>query len=254
VKNPVLEESAALYLRRREHFLLHSLYLTLSTVFVLLVWPTRSYMYFFRTETVPAVFLATAVFHILALAGMNIYIGMDRLGNTEIIRYSEWLEQTTLPVRALATGKLLSAILHTLFLTLLAAPFLVIAAGPSGVTLATAISLLPLLFLTAFLCRVAGQIVSHYGEESYFARTIGGWLFIALLFLISTQIYRPINPIVVVTQHLQALEPGVDVAATTIIPLWQSLLSLATLTGALVLLYWLGLKRHRLKAARGSDG
>lgn len=254
MKNPILEESAVVYLRRREYFLLHTLYLIASAVFVLLVWPTRSYMYFFRTETVPAAFLATAVFHILALAGMNIYVGMDRLANTEIIRYSEWLERTALPVGALATGKLTAGFLHSLFLTLLAAPFLVVAAGPSGVTLETVIVLLPLLFLTAFLCRVAGQIVSHYGQESYFARTIAGWLFVALLFLVSIQVYRPINPIVVVTQQLQALEPGVNAAARQTIPLWESLVALAVLTGALILIYWYGLKRHRQRAERGNNG
>jgi hypothetical protein len=131
---------------------------------------------------------------------------------------------------------------------------LVVAAGPSGVTLETVVVLLPLLFLTAFLCRVAGQIVSHYGEDSYFARTIAGWLFVALLFLVSIQVYRPINPIVVVTQQLQALEPGVNAAARQTIPLWESLVALAVLTGALILIYWYGLKRHRQRAERGSNG
>ncbi|MFP4376531.1 MAG: hypothetical protein ACLFP4_05765 [Spirochaetales bacterium] len=254
MSNPVLEESAAVYLRRREYLLLHSLYLIVSAVFVLMVWPARSYMYFFRTETVPAAFLATTVFHVLALAGVNMYIGMDRLANTEIIRYSEWLERTSLPVRALAAGKLAAGLLHSLFLTLLAAPFLVVAAGPSGVTITTVTSLLPLLFLTGFACRVAGQVVSHLGEESYFVRTIAGWFFMVLLFLLSIQVYQPINPIVVVTGQLQALEPGVDAAGSPAIPLWEALLALALLTGGLILIYWVGLTRHRHRAERGANG
>lgn len=252
MKNPVLDESTEILLHRRESFLMHAGYLLLLSLFLVVVWPSRSYMYFFRMESVPPVFLANAVFLVLLTGGFSFYLGLDRMAGGHAIRYVEWLERTNVPVRSLATGKILTGVVHTAFLVALGAPILIAAAGPSGVPLSVLPGLGLVVFLTALACRIAAMIVGHYGEESYVIRTVGIWVFAALLFVLSLRIFRPINPIVAAVEQIAVGAPGAigGIQQGAGVARAAGIIGLAALNVVLCAAYWFSLRRHRIRALR----
>jgi hypothetical protein len=159
-------------------------------------------MEFFRLNTVPAVFEVVTVFQLLMLSAVSLIAGQDRLAPSEIIRYSEWIERTTLPVRALFVGKVISALIHTVILVIVATPFVIVAAGPAGIPLRAAFASQWIVFVAALLCRIVGLLLSHVGEDHYVVRVIGAWVFLAILYLATIGSLQALNPIIaLVRQH-----------------------------------------------------
>lgn len=253
MRNPILEEAAAVYLRRREFVLLHLGWIAGALLFTIFLWPSRGFMYFFRTETIPAVFQATSVAHVLAVSTLSLYLGMERLGEEHIIRYSEWIERTTLPVGVLFRGKLLVALVQTVFLTATLFPFALIAAGPAGAPPAAVLASTTVVLLAGLASRFAGMLVGHLGETRYALRVLGPWLYALLLFVATVQLYRPINPIVaVISQHAEDspfMRPEAS-AALLDNPLVASGVPMLVLALALLVGYRASLFRHRADAIR----
>ncbi len=244
MRNPLLEESAAVYVRRREYLWLHLVYVAGLAVLAVVLWPARGFMYFFRTETVPGSFQATIIIHVLAVTGLSLAIGLDRIAESQIIRYSEWLERTAVPIRVLFTGKVVSAVAHTFFLVMAGVPFAVVAAGPAGISLTTVAASEAIVLLAGLLARIAGMLISHVGETRYVVRVIGSWVFLALLFVVTVRAYPPLNPIVaVIAQHSESS----PVAGN---PFLASGAPLAGAVIVLVALFWFSLERHRKAAHR----
>jgi hypothetical protein len=253
MRNPILEESSEVFLRTPQYVRLHLIYVGALILFTALLWPTRGFMVFFRTETVPAVFQAVVIFQLLLSAGMSIYIGLDRLAEAQIIKYSEWIERTALPIRVLAVGKVASAILHSLLLVALGFPMVVIAAGPSGIPFAAIMASETVVLLTVFVCRLAGLLISHIGEARYFTRVTGGWLFVALLFIATVRIAPMLNPVVsVIAQHGESSPLMLPDAGLTF---WNHPLSAPTIAFgflliALTTVYVASLYQHRRRFQR----
>jgi len=244
VRNPLIEESAEVYVRRREYLTLHLFYIVGLAAFAIFLWPARGFMYFFRTETIPASFQATIIIHVIAVTGINLAIGLDRLAESQIIRYSEWLERTAVPIRVLFTGKIVSALAHTFFLVMAGVPFAVVAAGPAGIPMRVVAASEAIILLAGLTGRVAGMLISHIGESRYVVRVIGSWVFVALFFVVTVRAYPPLNPIVaVIAQHSEDALPGAN-------PLLASGIPLAIAVTTLVALYWISLGRHRKLAER----
>lgn len=276
MSNPILEEAAEVYIRRREYLIFHLAYAAAIALFTVLLWPTRGFMYFFRTETIPAAFQATVIAHVIIVSGVSLYAGLDRLAENQIIRYSEWLERTHLPVGILFRGKLAAGMVHTIFLVLMAAPFAVVAAGPAGVPLAAVVASEVIVLIVGLISRFAGMIISHLGETRYVLRVVGAWLFVALFFVVTVQAYQPMNPIAaVIAQHEDdspfmqparvarsaeaplerspsaAEEAGLaPPAAPRANPLIRSGLPLAAVLAVMIGLYWATLLRHQITARR----
>lgn len=254
--NPIVEESARVYLRRKEYGFLHVAYIGALAAVTVLAWPSQGFMEFFRSGTVPAVFQVVTVVELLTLSAIGLYVGQDRLAASTIIRYSEWLERTELPVRTLFAGKLLSAALHTVLLVALGTPFLIIAAGPAGLPVRATLSAQWIILLVALLCRITGMLLCHLGEEHYFVRVVGPWVFLALLYLVTIGVLQTLNPVVALVR--QYSEASALVSTVGPVPFLQhpALLPSVYLLGGSVIvaaLFALGLARHRGRADRGSD-
>lgn len=249
MKNPVLEEAAGVYLRQREYAILHIVFAAASAFFLVTLWPSRSVVYFFRTGTIPSAFQAVAITQALAVTGLSLYAGLDRLAESRIIRHSEWLERTAIPIRTLATGKIVSGTLHTIFLTLLGLPIATIAAGPSGIVLEEVFATQLIVLLSGLVGRFAGMLLAHLGETRNAVRAIGVWIVVALLFVATIEIGPPANPVIgVLMQHSDVNPSGVSR------PLLASSFSLAATALGLAVLYLLSLWRHRqLARRRGKD-
>jgi hypothetical protein len=240
IRNPLLEEAAEVYLRRREYVILHVIVLLGMALTTIGFWPSHSFLTFFRTETVPAVLQATLIIQGLGLTIIGFYVGLDRLAEKHIIRHSEWIERTTIPIGALFRGRIAAATIHMVLLSGAGLPFVVIAAGPAGSSLRVALAGTSLVFLSGLVGRFAGMLVSHLGERNYVVRVTGGWLFMAVFLVVTIQVYQPLNPVAAVVRVLDA--PG-----DTVITSGAALAAAAILLAAT---YWESLARHRARSRR----
>jgi hypothetical protein len=246
MRNPLLEEAAAVYMRRREYLTLHLAYVAGMALFLTLLWPARGLLYFFRTESTPAAFQAFVIAQVIAVCGISLAAGLDRLAESQIIRYSEWIERTGIPIRILGTGKLLAGIVHTTVLVIVGIPFAVVAAGPAGITLDVVAATELVVLLAGITGRIAGMLIGHLGETRYFIRVTGAWIYLALIFVATIRIGTPLNPIIaVVEQH--APGPGGGASLLTV--------SLAQLAAAALIGvgFWISLARHRVQALRRAE-
>jgi hypothetical protein len=253
MSNPIMEEASEVYLRRREYVRLHIAYLIVHIVFAVLLWPNRGFMDYFRTDTVPVAFQGMVIIHLLAAATISLYAGLDRLAESQIIKHSEWLERTGVPVRLLATGKLVAAMLHGLLLVGLGAPSVVIAAGPAGIPFGAVAASEVIVLLTAVTCRLAGMIISHVGETRYFTRTTGGWIFLALLFVATVRTVPALNPIVSVIRQHSETSPLMNADSSVTWrahPLVGPGIALSLLAVVLASLYVISLYQHRRRHLR----
>ncbi len=239
--NPLLTEAVAVYLRGRRYVVVHITVALTMALTAVAVWPHHSLLYFFRTGTQPLVLLATLIVQVVLVTGVSLAAGLDRIAGSAIIRHSEWLERTTLPIGVIVRGKLLAAVSHTAVLTLLGLPAAVVAAGPAGSGLAPVLAAQIVVFMSGSAARTAGMIIAHFGERNYVVRITGGWVFLALLFVATITVYPPLNPIAAV-----ASAPG----ATVLNPVLASAGSLAGATLLLMIVYRVSLARHRVKTER----
>ena len=248
--NPIVEESLNIYLRTKKFRRLHAIFLGTMTFATIAVWPTRGIMEFFGGGTVPATFEALAVFQLLAISGISLYIGLDRIAGSEIIRYSEWLDRTTVPVRTLIIGKLSSAIMHTIVLMAMASPFLFIAAGPAGIPVRAILSVQWIVLLVAIFCRSVGMLISFLGENRDVVRVVGSWIFLALIFLVTIQLTPPLNPIIAVLRQQNEsslLVSTVESVPFRVHPAVPSSIYLLSGIALAIAGLGLGMRRHRLR-------
>ena len=255
--NPVLDESTRVYLRRKEYAFLHVGYMGVLALVTAAAWPASGYMSFFRLDSVPAVFDVVAIIELLSLSAISLFAGQDRLAASEIIRYSEWLERTRLPVTTLVAGKIVSALLHTVILVVISTPFVIVAAGPAGIPVRAALSSQWIVFMTALLCRTVGLLLSHAGEERYVVRVIGSWLFLALLYLVTIGADSPLNPLIALVRQygessplVTSLDPLPIRNHPALLPTVYLLVGIAAATAA----FAVTLYRHRSRAIRRNDG
>ena len=240
MRNPLFEEAVEVYVRRREFVILHLIVLLCMAFTTVGFWPTHSFLTFFRTETVPAVLQATLVIQVLGVTIFGLYVGMDRLADSGIIRHSEWIERTTIPIGTLFRGRVAAATIHTLLIAGAGLPFVVIAAGPAGSPLGAALGGTLIVFLSGLVGRLSGMLISHLGEQHYVVRVTGAWLFMAAFFVVTIQLAQPLNPVAAVMNVL-------DAPADTILVSGAALLAAALLLAAV---YRESLARHRARTRR----
>ena len=76
--NPVIEESINLHFTTHQFKVLHGIYIGSMVLVTVALWPSRGFMEFFSTQTVPAAFEAIVVFQLITLSGISVYVGLDR--------------------------------------------------------------------------------------------------------------------------------------------------------------------------------
>ena len=251
--NPVIEESINLHFTTHQFKVLHGIYIGSMVLVTVALWPSRGFMEFFSTQTVPAAFEAIVVFQLITLSGISVYVGLDRLAGSAIIRYSEWLERTRLPVRTLLIGKLISALIHTVVLVAVGAPFLFISAGPGGIPVRAVLSAQWIMLLVALFCRMVGMLISFVGESRDVVRIVGSWVFLALFYLGTIQVFQPFNPIIAVVRQQNELSPLVSTVGPVPFSLHPAVPSSAYLLSGMILVvgvFGTAMYRHRSRAVK----
>jgi hypothetical protein len=246
--NPVVEESVNLHFRTRQFRVLHTVYIGALAAVTVVLWPSRGFMEFFSSQTIPAAFEAIVIFQLLAISGISVFLGLDRLAGTEIIRYSEWLEHTHLPVRALLGGKVAAALIHAFVLVAIGSPFLFILAGPGGIPLRAVFSAQWIIFLVALFSRFAGMFISVVGETRDVVRIVGSWIFLALFYMGTLQVLRPLNPIIAVVRQQNEQSPLVSTVGRVPLAIHPAVPStIYLLSGMILILVASGLAMNRLR-------
>ena len=249
--NPIVQEAVSLHFRTPQFRKLHLWYIAILAVVTVTLWPSRGFMEYFRLRSVPAAFEAIAVLQLLGLTGISVFVGLDRLAGIEILRYSEWLEHTRVSIGRLATGKLVSALVHTAFLVIVGSPFLFICAGPAGIPVRAILSTQWIIFLVALFSRIVGMLISVIGESRDVVRIIGSWIYLALLYLGTIQLFQPLNPIIAVVRQQNETSPLVSTVGPVPLAQHPALPSSIYLVSGLVLVtagFVLALHRHRSRA------
>lgn len=250
--NPIIVESLGVHFRSRQYRNVHIGYVVVLAVATIAVWPGRGFMDFFATGTVPSSFEATAIIQLLLVSALSLYSGLDRLGGSRIIRYSEWLERTTVPVGTLVSGKIASGLIHSLVLLAIGAPFLFISAGPAGIPVRAVLSTQLVTLLVTLFCRTVGQLISLVGEQRDLVRIVGSWLFMAAYYLATIRILQPLNPIIAVSRQQNeesALVSTIERVPLSAHPAVTPAIYLLAGFAAVTLLFALLMVRYRSKAA-----
>ena len=109
---------------------------------------------------------------------------------------------------------------------------------------------LVLLLLVALASRLAGMLISHVGERRYVIRVIGGWIYLALLYVATVQILPVLNPIVALVQQYGSTSPSTALSGSASIaphPLLHPVIAMTGLILLVALLYVTGLLSHKRK-------
>jgi hypothetical protein len=92
-----------------------------------------------------------------------------------------WLSSTALPARSIAIQKFGLLVVHSLFLTLLTLPFLVVAASPSGVPMTSVF----LSLLVVYTCTLAYRLIALFLLMVFEKRMrIAAWILWTLIFIV----------------------------------------------------------------------
>ncbi|TVQ21474.1 MAG: hypothetical protein EA382_13630 [Spirochaetaceae bacterium] len=202
--HPIVAEAISLYVESRPFRSLHGLYVAALAIVVVVAWPGRSPIYFYRGGFVPPVFLTVIIAQTVLIGAFSTLFGLGRPASRRTTGFVEWIEGSPLPTREILGFKHAIGLIHTLVLVTIATPIAVVAAVPVGVPPVTIASSIAVVALTGIVCRSAGLLIGSVGELSYVVLVVGPWVFAAALFIGTIVVYPPLNPIAAVSTVVNA--------------------------------------------------
>ena len=238
--HPIVAEATSLYVEARSFRSLHGFYVAALAIVVVVAWPARSPLYFYRGGFVPPVFLTAGIAQTVLIGALGTLFGLGRPAAARTTRFVQWVEGSPLPTGEILLIKHAIGVVHTLVLVTIAAPIVVVAAVPAGVPPAIVAASIAAVALTGIVCRSAGLLIGSVGEFSYVTLVAGPWLFAAALFIGTLVAYPPLNPIAAISAIGTA-----DSANAALRELALTGASVATLTALIVGTHGLVLRRVR---------
>lgn len=196
---PILQESLRIYASSRAYRRAHLLYLGIVSALVLVLWPSAPYIEFFKLSSYPPLYEVAAISVLVLLVAGSMYVGKTSLAREKFVSNSDWLEKTSVPVAMLVAGRGVAGILHGLTLSALAFPFLVVAAGPSGVPIEAVGWTLVVIFVASLATRFCGMWIDAVLERRPILAVLATWAALGLVFVLSIEIFPDMNPIVAIT-------------------------------------------------------
>jgi hypothetical protein len=235
-RNPFMDEGVRSYFFQQT--ILRS-YLALVGVVGLslfLWWPRVSFEEVLRSGVSPGTYTAVAISLYLCLTYLGARYGSEGFSPEAQVQLREYVLLTPVPIASIVAGKAMFALLHTVFLLALGAPFLLASLAVSGGGLSLILPALLVIGAATFAVRMYGLLALVLLESRQVALDVTLVLGI-ILFLILTALSVPAaNPIVAIMSIL----PRDEVAAGPIrfpfgsIPFF-SLSAIMSLLAALVL-------------------
>jgi hypothetical protein len=207
--NPLLVEGWKLYFSDQRILRVYRVYLALLGLSLLLCWPKQGMGNFLLAQTPPYTYQLMIVSTFVVCTFLSGRFGLQHYGRYQMHSLSSWLKFTPLhPVRIIG-GKVTLALMHSIFLTMLALPFLIVAASPSGVPIEGALTSTLILLICATSYRIIGLFFLAAMEDRPLAAGIVLWAIILTLNLLSLYLFPRANAVLamirIATQDMRSL-------------------------------------------------
>jgi hypothetical protein len=162
---------------------------------------------------IPLTYTVTILSVYLALAVLNSLFGSESIAGENLYSSDDWLELTPVPAATFVIGKIGFFVIHSLLLVLIALPFLILAAAPSGMEPAAIAITAGIIFLYTSAYRAMAFALLLCLKEHPFLLHIALWALMFVVIVASAMICPRANPIYLL-QSLQVWsEAGVGDAA-----------------------------------------
>ena len=195
LRNPLISEGIFILFthpRARRSYLVYMLVL----FFVLLAsWPARSMTDYLGEGLRPLTFGFISVALYLNLAFLSLRYSTTRIAGDRFHSTFDWLEYSPVNRIKIIYGKSAFAVFHTLFLLVLAAPFVVIAGAATGISPALQLAALSVIFCAALTYRIIGVFFSLFLDERPILYASIVWFCSLFLGLLTLFIHRGMNPL-----------------------------------------------------------
>jgi uncharacterized membrane protein len=202
--NPFIGEDLSAAFSRTPALRAYLAFMAVMSGILLVWWPRSPLASYLRTGVAPDSFISAA----LGLLGCAVYVsarmGAEDFSEEGSSKVRDFVTLTPVPVSVVVAGKLVTAVLHTLFLLLLGLPFLVIGSSVNGTPIPV-------------MCKavlVAGSFALAFRALAFLGFAILGTskvlkdtilLFIGVIWLsVTTSVIAPLSPI----SAILSLDPG----------------------------------------------
>ncbi len=200
-RNPFMDEGLKTYFTQQT--ILHS-YLALvgvAGVALLLWWPRVSFDVVVRTGAFPGTFTSVAIGLYFCLTYLGARYGSEGFSPEAQVRLREYALLTPVSLASLVAGKAVFALLHTLFLLALGAPFLLASLAVSGGGLSLILPALLVIGAATFAVRMYGLLTLALLERQG-ARDVTLAVGIIMFLVVSALVVPSVNPIVAILSIL----------------------------------------------------
>jgi hypothetical protein len=254
-RNPFMDEGAGTYFSLQPFLHSYLALVGLAGLSLFLWWPRVSFESVMRTDAFPGTFPGVAIGLYVCLTYLGARYGSEGFSPEAQVQLRDYVLLTPVPLASIVAGKAMFALLHTVFLLALGAPFLLASLAVSGGGPSLVLPALLVIGAATFAVRMYGLLALVLMESSQVARNV----FLAtgiILYLVVTAVSMPAaNPIAAILSIL----PRDRLAAGPInflfgsIPFF-SLSAIMSLLAALVLaggaLAWLRGVRRRARTKK----
>lgn len=188
-KNPVLQEGLAAYFTGRKMVGIYFNYLLILSAVLFIWWPKSEYFDYLRSGGSPQTYSVVAIAALVSISYLSFRFGADEIKDKDHHHLSDWLVLTPLSTWRILWGRLLLFVLHTAFLVLLSAPFIVAPGTISGISPMEMSWGFLIMFLSAATYRTIGFFcLLSLGDREFFLhsllRVIFAFFILAIIFLL----------------------------------------------------------------------
>lgn len=208
MKNPAFEESLRIFFFESRTRLTILSVLTILLLFLLLFLPRGSLSQYMRAQRGPSVYSVIIISTFLIMTIFTIRYSSERTEGHAPYKMRRWFQYTTLSPYQLFFGKAGFGLLHTLMLTLLPLPILIIAAGRAGIGLSNLLYSALTLFLFLCVIRMYGFFLLSLLEGLRWMLEVPLWTSIALFLLFSPRYIPNFHPVTLLLRIESSSNPG----------------------------------------------
>ena len=194
VRNPFFDEGVRSYFAQQTVLRSYLALVGVTGLAFLLWWPRTSFDAVVRTGVVPATFTSVCIGLYLCLTYLGARYGSEGFSPEAQVQLREYALLTPVSLASIAAGKTLFALLHTLFLLALGAPFLLASLAVSGGGLTLLVPALLVVGAATLAVRMYGLLTLVLLERQV-ARNVILALGIVLYLVVSGLTVPAANPI-----------------------------------------------------------
>ncbi|MGD0726696.1 MAG: hypothetical protein ABSB63_14185 [Spirochaetia bacterium] len=200
-RNPFMDEGVRTYFVQQTILRSYLALVGVVGVALLLWWPRTSFDAVVRTGVFPGTFTSVAIGLYVCLTYLGARYGSEGFSPEAQVQLRDYALLTPVPLASIVAGKALFALLHTLFLLSLGAPFLLASLAVSGGGLSLVLPALLVIGAATFAVRMYGLLTLVLLERQV-ARDVALAVGTIMFLIISALVVPAANPIVAILSIL----------------------------------------------------